>query len=129
MAARILLIDDEAHLRRNLQLLLRSEGYEVLTAVDGEEGIQRLQAEQFDLVITDVMMGKVSGFDILEYVVTHRPATPVILLTGYASRDSAQKALSMGAYEYLAKPFEIKSMLAATQKALEERRLRQQKGA
>src|SRR5262249_24216444 len=75
---KILIIEDEEHLRENLGYLLTDEGYRVVTAEEGEEGIQCLVQEPFDLVITDIMMGNVNGFAVLEYVMTHRLDTLVI---------------------------------------------------
>src|SRR5713226_181423 len=87
MMGKILIIEDEEHLRENLDLLLTDEGYHVVTAENGEEGIQCLVQEPFDLVITDIMMGNVSGFEVMDYIVTHTLDTLVIFITGFASTD------------------------------------------
>lgn len=126
MSSKILLIEDEARLRQNLQLLLTSEGYTVITASNGYEGIQRLQQEQFDLVITDIMMEEGNGFEVMEYLSTHAPDTLTIVITGYASTDSAIEALRKGAYDYLAKPFDIDMMKISIERALEKVQLRRQ---
>ena len=123
---KILIIEDEEHLRENLDLLLTDEGYHVVTAENGEEGIQCLVQEPFDLVITDIMMGNVSGFAVLEYVVTHRLDTLVIFITGFASTDSAITALRKGVYDYIAKPFDIDMLLIAVKRALEKIRLQRE---
>jgi len=123
---KILIIEDEEHLRENLDLLLTDEGYHVVTAENGEEGIQCLVQEPFDLVITDIMMGNVSGFAVLEYVVTHRLDTLVIFITGFASTDSAITALRKGVYDYIAKPFDIDMLLIAVKRALEKVRLQRE---
>ena len=123
---KILIIEDEEHLRENLDLLLTDEGYHVVTAENGEEGIQCLVQEPFDLVITDIMMGNVSGFAVLEYVVTHRLDTLVIFITGFASTDSAITALRKGVYDYIAKPFDIDMLLMAIKRALEKVRLQRE---
>jgi DNA-binding NtrC family response regulator len=103
----ILLIEDEARLRRNLQILLQNDGYCVVTAEHGEEGLQRLQEETFDLVITDLIMPKMDGFEVMEYLQKHYPETVVVAITAYASTESAIQALRRGAYDYIAKPFDI----------------------
>jgi DNA-binding NtrC family response regulator len=123
---KILIIEDEEHLRDNLGFLLTDEGYHVVTAEDGEEGIQCLVQEPFDLVITDIMMGNVSGFAVLEYVVTHRLDALVIFITGFASTESAIAALRQGVYDYIAKPFDIDMLLIAVKRALEKVRLQRE---
>jgi DNA-binding NtrC family response regulator len=123
---KILIIEDEEHLRDNLGFLLTDEGYHVVTAEDGEEGIQCLVQEPFDLVITDIMMGNVSGFAVLEYVVTHRLDALVIFITGFASTESAIAALRQGVYDYIAKPFDIDMLLIVVKRALEKLRLQRE---
>ncbi len=123
---KILIIEDEEHLRENLDLLLTDEGYHVVTAENGEEGIQCLVQEPFDLVITDIMMGNVSGFAVMDYIVTHTLDTLVIFITGYASTDSAIAALRKGVYDYIAKPFDIDMLLIAVKRALEKIRLQRE---
>jgi DNA-binding response OmpR family regulator len=119
----ILLIEDETHLRRHLQILLQSEGYYVLTAADGVEGIQQVQAQPFDLVITDLVVPGIDGFQVMEYVQDHCPDTVLVAITGYASTESAVQALRRGAYDYIAKPFDIDLLLIVIKRALEKARL------
>ncbi|ETW93424.1 MAG: hypothetical protein ETSY1_39285 [Candidatus Entotheonella factor] len=126
MSAKLLLIDDEKRLRENLRLLLESEGYSVDTAEDGSEGIQYLQQAAYDIVITDVMMNDVNGFQVMDYISTHAPDTLVIVITGFASTDSVIEALRQGAYDYIAKPFDIDIILIALERALEKLKLRNQ---
>jgi DNA-binding NtrC family response regulator len=123
---KILIIEDEEHLRDNLGFLLTDEGYHVVTAEDGEEGIQCLVQAPFDLVITDIIMGDVGGFAVLEHVVTHTLDTPVVFITGYASTDSVIAALRQGVYDYIAKPFDIDVLLIAIKRALEKGRLQRE---
>ncbi len=123
---KILIIEDEEHLRENLGDLLTDEGYRVVTAEDGEEGIQCLVQEPFDLVITDIMMGNVSGFAVLEYVVTQRLDTLVIFITGFASTESVIAALRQGVYDYIDKPFDIDMLLVVVKRALEKLRLQRE---
>jgi len=126
MMEKILIIEDEEHLRDNLELLLTDEGYHVVTAENGKEGIQCLVQEPFDLVITDIIMGDVGGFAVMEYVATHTLDTLVIFITGYASTDSVIAALRQGVYDYIAKPFDIDMLLIAIKRALEKARLQRE---
>jgi DNA-binding response OmpR family regulator len=121
--ATILLIEDEARLRHNLQILLQSEGYCVVTAEHGAEGLQRLQEAPFDLVITDLVMPKMDGFQVMEYLQDHHRDTVVVVITAYASTESAIQALRRGAYDYIAKPFDIDLLQIVIKRALEKARL------
>jgi DNA-binding response OmpR family regulator len=121
--ATILLIEDEARLRHNLQILLQNEGYCVVTAEHGAEGLQRLQEEPFDLVITDLVMPKMDGFQVMEYLQDHYRDTVVVVITAYASTESAIQALRRGAYDYIAKPFDIDLLHIVIKRALEKSRL------
>jgi signal transduction histidine kinase len=121
--AAILLIEDEARLCQNLQTLLQFEGYRVATAANGAEGLQKLRETVFDLVITDVVMPHVDGFQVMDYVKEHCPDTVVVAITAYVSTDSAIDALRRGAYDYLAKPFDFDWMHLVIKRALEKARM------
>ena len=121
--ASILLIEDEARLRQNLQIILQGEGYRVVAAGNGLEGIQKAQAEAFDLVLTDLVMPEVDGFQVMEYLRDHCPDTVVVAITAYASTGSAIEALRKGAYDYLAKPFDFELMQFVIRRALEKSRM------
>jgi CheY-like chemotaxis protein len=116
----ILLIEDEARLRDNLQALLHSEGYQVMVAQNGAEGIKRLRHESYDLVITDLVMPEIDGFQVLEYLKAYAPETVVVVMTAYVSAGSVIDALRKGAYDYLSKPFEFDLMKATIGRALEK---------
>jgi two-component system, sensor histidine kinase and response regulator len=116
----ILLIEDEARLRDNLQILLQTEGYHVTVAQNGAEGIKRLRQESFDLVITDLVMPEVDGYQVLEYLKAYSPETVVVVMTAYVSAGSVIDALRKGAYDYLSKPFEFDLMKATIARALEK---------
>jgi signal transduction histidine kinase len=119
----ILLIEDELHLRDNLQLLLQTAGYQVTTAATGVQGIQQIQEQAFDLVITDLVMPGLDGFQVMDYLRVHSPETVVVVITGYVSAESAIKALRKGAYDYLAKPLDVDLMHSVVARALEKIRL------
>jgi two-component system, sensor histidine kinase and response regulator len=119
----ILLIEDEARLRDNLQTLLQSEGYHVTTAQNGAEGIMQLRKGPFDLVLTDLVMPEVDGFQVLEYLKAYSPETVVVVMTAYVSAGSVIDALRKGAYDYLTKTFEFDLMKATIARALEKAHL------
>src|SRR5881396_1528122 len=122
-APAILLIEDELRLRNNLQILLEGEGYKVTTACNGTEGITKAKAHPYDLVITDIVMPEVDGFQVMDYLKTHLPDTVVLAMTGYVSSESAIAALRRGAYDYLSKPFDFDMMKITIERALEKGRL------
>jgi CheY-like chemotaxis protein len=119
----ILLIEDEANLRHNLTVLLEGEGYHVVSAADGAEGIRKLQEEPFDLVITDVVMPEVDGFQVMQYLKDHAPDVVVVAMTAYVSTESAIEALRRGAYDYIAKPFDVDLMQVVIKRALDKARM------
>src|ERR1051325_2803236 len=122
-APAILLIEDELRLRNNLQILLEGEGYRVTTAQNGAEGIAKAKAQPYDLVITDIVMPEVDGFQVMDFLKTNLPDTVVLAMTGYVSSESAIAALRRGAYDYLSKPFDVDIMRITIERALEKVRL------
>jgi len=124
--ARILVVDDEAIARDNMAYILKKGGHEVLTAEDGEAAIALLEEQEVDLVLTDLRMRGRDGLAVLATARKLWPETEVIVITGYASVDSAVEAMRKGAYHYLAKPVKIDEMLALVSKALEKRGLRRE---
>jgi signal transduction histidine kinase len=119
----ILLIEDELQLRDNLQILLQSAGYQVTTAADGVQGIQQVQEQAFDLVITDLVIPGTDGFQVMDYLRVHSPETVVVAITGYVSAESAIKTLRKGAYDYLTKPLDVDLVYSVVARALEKVRL------
>jgi DNA-binding NtrC family response regulator len=116
----ILLIEDEPYLLHNLQMLLQNEGYRVIATCDSAEGIKQLEAQGFDLVITDLVMPGIDGFQILDYLQTHRLETVVVAVTGYISPESAIEAQRRGASGYITKPFDYDVLKTAIARALEK---------
>src|ERR1051325_850747 len=106
---KILLCDDEDSLCRSLGRILRAAGHEVV-AMDGIRGYARLKEERFDLILTDIRMPEVNGFEILAAARTHAPGTPVIAMSGSAEIPDAVKAMHAGARDFLIKPFEMKAL-------------------
>ncbi len=106
---KILLCDDEDSLCRSLGRILRSAGHEVV-ALDGVQGYARLKQERFDLILTDIRMPDVSGFEILAAARVHAPGTPVIAMSGSAEIPDAVRAMHAGARDFLIKPFEVRTL-------------------
>ncbi|MCG6911944.1 MAG: sigma-54 dependent transcriptional regulator [Deltaproteobacteria bacterium] len=119
----ILVVEDEAIARKNLVHILNKQGYTVTPAESGSKALSLLAAETFDLVLTDLKMEKVDGMEVLAESRRRHPLTEVIILTGYATVDSAVNALKAGAYHYVAKPYKIEAIRKIVSEALIKRRL------
>jgi diguanylate cyclase (GGDEF)-like protein len=118
--AKILVVDDEPHIRRILQFLLEQEGFAVALACDGEEGLAALQAEKPDLILLDVMMPKLDGFSVLRRIRENfeTNSLPVIMLTAKGESSEKVKGLKGGANDYLTKPFNHEELLLRMQNML-----------
>src|ERR1051326_4313417 len=101
---KILVVDDEENVLFTIATILEQEGYYVETARNGEMAVEKLREKNFDLVLTDMRMDNVNGLDVLEHVHQISPSTVSIVLTGYASFETAIAALRQNAYDYLIKP-------------------------
>ena len=123
---RILIIDDEENMRYMLQLTLENEGYAVEQARDGGEGIEKIKHGQFDFIICDIKMPKVSGLEVLKFVMESAPNIPVIMISAYGTLDTAIEAMKQGAYDYVMKPFKQDEILLTLKKAEERERLRRE---
>ena len=121
---KILLVDDETGILDTLRILFRGEGYEVMTALGGEEALELLSKGKPDLVVTDIRMPGTSGLEVLARSREVDPEIPVILMTAQASLQSAVRAVNEGAYYYLQKPFANADLLAICRRASEARELR-----
>jgi len=120
---RILVVDDEAGMVESLRMLLTQMGYEVSTARDGHSATEELRRNDYDVVITDLMMDGSTGYDILDFVSSEQLNIPVLVLTGLGSVDAAVKALKQGAYDYILKPFQFDSFRSCVRRAIEKRQL------
>ncbi len=120
---KILIVDDERSMQDVLSIMLKRAGYGVTVASDGEEAIGHVKKEIFDLVITDLKMPKVGGLEVLRAVKEVSPDTVVLVITAFASTESAVEAMKLGAYDYLTKPFQIDEVQLIIRNALEKRRL------
>jgi DNA-binding NtrC family response regulator len=123
---RLLIIDDEEMALMNLDHILKKQGYEIITADTGPKGLNLLKSNHFDVVLTDLKMEKVDGMRILEECRQHRPHCEVIMLTGYATVDSAIEAMKKGAYHYVSKPYRIDAVRRIVAEAIEKIQLREE---
>lgn len=126
--AQILIVDDEPIARQNLEHILRKEGYTTVCAENGGVAIRHLEQGEFDLVMTDLRMQPVDGMTLLQTTKQLHPDTEVIMLTGYATVNTAVEAMQKGAYHYVAKPYNIEEVRALVRQALDKRRLRLEVG-
>ncbi len=126
MAEQILLIDDDVSLRRVTEFNLEKAGYRVLTAADGEEGLAVFKRYRPSLVITDVQMPSMDGYQVLQQVLELEPQTLVIIVTAFSSVEQAVAAIKQGAHNYLTKPFSRDQLNIAVAKAFEYRKLQQE---
>ena len=117
---KILVVDDEAVALQNLMHVLKKEGYSILGTQSGPEAIELLEAEKFDLILTDLKMEQVDGMKILTHAKKLYPNSEVIMITGYATLESAIAAMKLGAYHYLAKPFKLDEVRKVVKEALEK---------
>jgi two-component system response regulator AtoC len=118
--AHVLIVDDEINIRRVLAAMLKREGYEVTTAADGEQAFGVLHKTPVHVVVTDLVMPRMSGLELLRRVAADFPDVPVIVITAHGSVDSAVAALKAGAFDYITKPFEqdeLKKVIAKAARA------------
>jgi diguanylate cyclase (GGDEF)-like protein len=123
--ARILVVDDEEVVCRFLESLLTRVGHQVQTCLSGREAIAKLREGSVDLVITDLKMPAVDGLSVLREAKQLDPFCEVIIITAYGSVESAVEVMKLGAYDYIAKPFNIEHVRVVVDKAIEKRRLLQ----
>ncbi len=121
--SKILVIEDELESREALTLLLESAGYQVHSAESGEEALELLRKNPFEIVISDLLLPGVSGIDILKSIKEDSPHTSVILITGNTSAETAVEAMKEGAFDYITKPFNFEKLKVQVAKAMEKNRL------
>lgn len=120
---RILVVDDELSVREFFEILLKKEGFDVLCATDGQEALRLIREEEFDLVITDLQMSNGDGMSLLKESKKVAPDVPVIMITAFATTDSAVEAMKAGAFDYVSKPFKIDEIKLTIRKAFDQSRL------
>jgi CheY-like chemotaxis protein len=114
----VLVVDDEDALRSVLSTELISEGYTVDTAPDGDDAITILQQKAFDLVLLDIKMPRVDGFEVLRFIKQRYPATKVIMLTGFADLKNAIESKKLGAEDFVSKPYDLVDLLTTIERVL-----------
>jgi two-component system, NtrC family, response regulator AtoC len=119
----ILVVDDDPSNREAISLLLTSTGYQIQSAASGEEALELLQKNSFDVILTDLFLPGISGIDILKKVKEDAPSSSVILITGKASAETAVEAMKSGAFDYLTKPLHFERLKVVIAKALEKTQL------
>jgi len=123
MTPRVLVVDDEEIIRDSLSFVLSKEGYEVDSASNGREALEKVLENPHDIIITDIEMPEMKGMELLEKVSQMSPQTFVIIITAYGSIETAIQALRKGAYDYILKPLEFDELLLRLRRLMEFRRL------
>jgi two-component system, NtrC family, response regulator PilR len=121
--ARILVVDDETSIREFLEILLLRAHHHVRLARDAVDAIAQLKEEPVDLVLTDLRLPKGSGMDVLQFIARHAPSTQVVMMTAFATTETAIEAMKAGAYDYIIKPFKVDELTVLIDRALERRAL------
>ncbi|HEY4643691.1 MAG TPA: response regulator [Bacteroidota bacterium] len=117
---KILVVDDEDALRTVLSSELVGEGYDVETAGDGDEAIKVVQTKPFDLVLLDIKMPKVDGFEVLRFLKSKYPQIKVIMLTGFADLKNAIESKKLGAEDFISKPYDLVDLLTTIERVVSE---------
>jgi len=120
---KVLVVDDEVGIRESIKRILGRQGFDVITASNGEDAFKIIRKEDIDLLITDIRMAGMDGVDLLKVCKSVSPTTEVIMITGYASVDTAVETMKLGAYDYITKPFKKAELLKAVNKAIEKQTL------
>src|SRR3989304_6310653 len=121
--SRVLVIDDEKNLLEFLNIMLSQEGYDVAVACGGKEAIDILKNNAFDVVVTDIKMPRIGGLEALKFIKENSPDTMVVMITAFASHETAVEAMKAGAYDYVTKPFNNDQIKLVIKKAIEKRSL------
>lgn len=126
MKAKLLIVDDEKHIREGLEKALALEGYEVELASDGKEALEKLEEEDIDLVIADLKMPGLSGDELMKETLENYPYLPIIILTAFGTIENAVEAMRNGAYDFITKPLNIDKLSLIVNRALENSSLKRQ---
>lgn len=124
MRPTILIVDDDHAHRTMLEAMVRTWGYEALTADDGDTAIAKVSEKAFDLILMDIRMVRMSGIEALNAIQKINPAIPIVLMTAYASVETAVEALKKGAYDYITKPLDFEKLKITLIRAMEHVRLK-----
>jgi DNA-binding NtrC family response regulator len=116
----ILVVDDEDALRTVLSNELTNEGYQVQNASDGDEAVNELTKSTYDLILLDIKMPRMNGFEVLKYVKEHHPKSKVVMLTGFADLKNAIESKKLGADDFVSKPYDLVDLLTTIERVLAE---------
>lgn len=120
---KVLVVDDEESIREFFEIMLKREGYEVWTASNGKEALERLKKGRADLILSDIQMPEMSGLELLSKVKEQDPEALMIMITAFGSTETAVEAMKLGAYDYVQKPFKIDEVKIILRQALERKQL------
>lgn len=120
---KVLIIDDERYIRNSIKDILKFEGYDVVLAEDGLEGITAVKTESPDIIFCDIKMPKIEGLEVLERVKSFAPEIPFIIMTGHGTIDTAIETIKMGAYDFIEKPLDLNRILITIKNATEKSEL------
>ncbi len=123
MRAKVLIIDDEEGIRSSLKMLFEYEGYEVVLAANGEAGLKIAEREDPDLILLDIKMPQMDGMEVLKRLSADRPSSPVVILSGHGTVQTAVEATKLGAFDFIEKPPETERILLVARNALSQKRL------
>lgn len=121
--AKILVIDDQQSIRKTLKEILEYEDFQVDEAEDGQKGLEMVQKNEYDVILSDIKMPKIDGIEFLEKVFTTHPDVPVIMISGHGNIDTAVDAIKKGAYDYISKPVDLNRLLVTVRNAMERNSL------
>jgi len=124
MSGKILVVDDEQSMCDFMEIMLAKEGYNVQTSISGDQAIQKASAENYDLIIADMMMPNMTGLDLLKKIKKARPAQEFIVMTAFASVDTAIQAMKEGAIDYITKPFKVDEIKLVIEKSISRKKLK-----
>ncbi len=125
--AKILVVDDELSMREFLEILLEKEGYQVVTAENGKKAVSLIEKNDYDLLLLDIRLGDLSGIEVLKAAKAKNPDSVVIMISAYASTETAVEAMNDGAYDYVPKPFDADELTQTLQNALKFKTVEQEK--
>jgi two-component system chemotaxis response regulator CheY len=107
MASKVMIVEDEGDIRNLYSIILRSGGYEVIEAVDGQDALDKFTETPCDMVITDMNMPRMNGLELIKELRRRNQNIYIILITGYGTSETEKRAFSLGSNEYIPKPFEV----------------------
>ncbi len=126
---RILLVDDDRSMREILELILKKEGYQVVCADNGKTALSKIEKEKYDLLLCDIRLGDMTGLEVLKASKKKNPHATVVMISAFASTETAVEAMNQGAFDYVPKPFDNDELLQAIANALERKTLDKEKRA